>query len=91
MSRLAVSMLALLLAACSSKPDPAPDAKITTATAAEADRFVEEVNTYRRDNAARFAAAYWIAQTYISEDAQLLAAKATEEQLAYESLKADVA
>jgi peptidyl-dipeptidase A len=91
MRRLSLIALGLLLAACGAQKDAAPAQKNKTPTAAEADRFVEEVNTYRRENAARFAAAYWIAQTYISEDAQLLAAKATEEQLAYESQKAEEA
>lgn len=60
-------------------------------TAAEADAFVAQVNEFRSANAARLGAAYWIAQTYISDDAQLLAAKATEEQLAFESAKAEEA
>ncbi|HKY92391.1 MAG TPA: M2 family metallopeptidase [Nevskiaceae bacterium] len=54
-------------------------------TAADADRFLEGVVQYRRKNDEYLNAAGWIAQTYISEDAQLLSAKATEERVAFES------
>ena len=86
----------IVIAACGlSEPDNKASSATTNAaaapTAADADRFVAEVNAFRLDNAARLAAAYWVAQTYISEDAQLLAAQATEEQLAYESAKAEEA
>ena len=57
-------------------------------TAAEAEQFVEEINEFKRKNQARLTAAMWIAQTYISEDGQMLAAQATAELLEYESRKA---
>jgi peptidyl-dipeptidase A len=94
--RLAAAVLGMMVltghAGCGKPAQPSgagPAASVPSA--AEADRFVEDVNRFRRDSAARFGAAFWIAQTYISEDAQLLAARATEEQLAFESAKAEEA
>lgn len=84
-----------LLNACSRQQDDQAPAAAASGEAAptveDADRFVAEVNQFRKDNSARLAAAYWVSQTYISEDGQLLAAAATEEQLAFESAKAEEA
>lgn len=60
-------------------------------TAAEADAFIADINTFWRENTARLTAAHWMAQTYINEDSQMLAAEAIKEQLAYESTKAEEA
>lgn len=86
-----------MMAACG-KPAPSrpsdtrpPGAAPAAATAQEADQFIAGINAYRLNNAERFTAAFWIAQTYISDDAQRLAAIATEELLGYESGKADEA
>ncbi|TDU28766.1 peptidyl-dipeptidase A [Panacagrimonas perspica] len=77
-------------AAAAPAPVPAAAAKPGT-TAADADALVAEVDKYAVDNAARLGAAFWIAQTYITDDAQLLAANATEEQLEFQSAKAEEA
>ncbi len=62
-----------------------------TPTAADADKFVAEVNAFWLKNTARMSAAHWISQTYITADAQLLASEAIKEQLAYESETAEEA
>ena len=83
---------ALLLSACGPKSEqaaPAPAAK--AATAADADRFIADINAYRERQGPRWSAAYWIASTYITDDAQLLAAQATEESLEYVTKKIDEA
>ncbi len=78
-------------------PDAAPMAAgatpspSTLPTAVEADGFVEDYNTFLRENSARLSAAHWLAQTYISPDSQMLASAATEEYLAFESGKAEAA
>lgn len=83
---LSCAVLALALAAC----DQAPDAKsgAAPATPADADAFVARVNEDLRRVGENSARAGWTQATYITEDTQFLAAKATEEYLAY--LKAAV-
>ncbi len=94
-------VLVLMLGACGGSSEQAAPAIAPPATqapaqkagptAADADAFVAGVDKFRADNAATMGAAFWIAQTYITDDAQLLAAKATEEQAEFESAKAEEA
>ncbi|MGQ0696931.1 MAG: M2 family metallopeptidase [Panacagrimonas sp.] len=93
--RAAILILALsALTACGDKPsdEASPGSESSTKpTVADADRFIADINDFQKANAARFNAAFWVSQTYITEDAQLLAAKANEELLAYSSAKAEEA
>ncbi|HWP94878.1 MAG TPA: M2 family metallopeptidase [Gammaproteobacteria bacterium] len=65
------------LAAACGEPTPPP------ATPEEADAFVARVNDDLRQMLPRISKANWVSVTYITEDTQLLAAKANEEYLAY--------
>ena len=86
LSRFALPLAGLLLSACGGGQDAAPVAEAPAekpATVADARAFVDEANAHFRKQAPVDNAAYWIASTYINEDSQLLASKATEESLAY--------
>lgn len=54
----------------------------------QAKAFIDEINAYQVQNNPRFNAAYWVSQTLISDDSQLLAAAATEESLSFATRKA---
>jgi peptidyl-dipeptidase A len=71
----AAAVCSILLAACSQKP-PA-------ATAADAQAFVKQVNADLTRLAIEDSAAGWVQDTYITDDTQLLAARASERVLAY--------
>ena len=93
---LAVLMMGATLTACGGSRDaeqtaPAQASAKAKPTAAEADAFVAGVNEWIGQNAPRLTAAAWTAQTFINADTQLLAAKATEEMLAFQSQKAEEA
>ena len=90
---LPLAAAALLLAACGkgeTNTAPAPEVQ-KAVSAADADRFVLGINEWRTTNGPRFAAAAWLASTYINDDSQLLSAKATEESLEYVTKKIDEA
>jgi peptidyl-dipeptidase A len=73
-----------LLGACQSAQPPAPsDAAATKAKpgAADADKFVAELDVARRARYAEIAAAQWVSQTYINKDSQLIVAKTNERDL----------
>ena len=74
---------AIGLGACTREATPAPAAPgVAQAPSGEtADQFVERVNGELRKLAEELAAAQWISSTYITEDSQLLAAKANERWL----------
>ena len=55
------------------------------ATAEEADKFVEDLNADIRKMTPYIAAANWLQSTYITDDSQLIASKANEEQLAWQA------
>lgn len=92
--RAPLALVALTLAGCgpssptatTEHPSPAPEVK-TALQAADADGFIADVNAWHDSNDPRFAAAYWVAATYINEDTQKLAAAATGESLEYVSRK----
>jgi len=84
--------LAFAFTGCGTEKAPEePKSAAPKHTAAEADRLVADYNQYSKDNAARMSAAYWIAATYINDDAQLLASRATDETLEYVTRKIDEA
>ena len=73
----------LALPACKRATAPAPEAAATTAPANEtADQFVTRVNAELRKISVELNAAQWLSNTYITDDSQLLAAKANERWLA---------
>ncbi len=57
----------------------------STATAADAEAFVERIDEESREMHPRLAATYWVNATYITDDTNLLAANATAEELAWRS------
>jgi peptidyl-dipeptidase A len=72
------ALLLVLLTACGREPAaPAPGP-----TAADARAFLASVDAEARALYREFSAALWVANTYINEDTQLLAAKANERFLA---------
>ena len=82
-----------LLAACGGDPTPPADTGAADAapTVAEAREFVAAANAHLKQRAPYDNAAYWIAATYINEDSQLLASRATEEALAWRSAQVEAA
>ena len=78
---------AAALAACG----PAGDAgkAESPATVAEAKAFVADINQEIKRISPELNAAHWVANTYITEDTQLLASKATETWLAFHSKKVE--
>lgn len=76
---------ALLLSACSKPAPPPPGAAASppaAATAADATRFVDQVNTDLKKNYPEQTAASWVKATYITDDTQLLESKQNERALA---------
>ncbi|MDR2215298.1 MAG: M2 family metallopeptidase, partial [Nevskiaceae bacterium] len=66
--------LALTITGCGAKPPPA-------ATSAEGTVFVAQLNNELREMSLESAAAQWIAATYITQDSQLISARAQERSL----------
>jgi len=71
----AAAVCSILLTGCSPKP-PAP-------TAAEAQAFVKQLNADLTQLGIEDSAAGWVQDTYITDDTQLLSARASERLLAY--------
>lgn len=91
MKRLQSALLlstAVLLAGCggSDQKAAAPTGK---GTAAEADKFVAELNADLTKMGPYWSAAGWVQQTYITEDTQLINAKAGEEQLNWQARRVE--
>ncbi|HEX7047281.1 MAG TPA: M2 family metallopeptidase [Gammaproteobacteria bacterium] len=74
---------ALLLAACGNSEKSAEEEAAAQATVSEADAFVEEVNTELAQYQEYLGKAQWIASTYITDDAQFIAAAANEDYLTW--------
>ncbi|MDZ4077538.1 M2 family metallopeptidase [Hydrocarboniphaga sp.] len=90
----ALALATLALSACQPNPQPAspPAPEVQKAIgAADADKFILDINEWRTKNNPRLGAAYWVAATYITDDSQMLAAQATEENLEYVTRKVDEA
>ena len=77
-----IAAAAALLTACGGAQTEAVDTA-APATVDEARQFVADANAHIKKVTPIHGAAYWVAATYINEDSQLLASKATEESLAY--------
>ena len=77
-----IAASAALLAACGGAQNEATG-PAAPATVEEARQFVAGANAHIKKVTPIHGAAYWVAATYINEDSQLLASKATEESLAY--------
>ncbi|MDB6162802.1 MAG: angiotensin-converting enzyme family protein [Xanthomonadaceae bacterium] len=82
---LAVAIALLCLPACKREPSPAtgqvPRATTVARGNESADQFVARVNAEFRNTYAELSAAQWISSTYISDDSELIAAKANERWL----------
>lgn len=78
------TFLAFLLSACQPQeaPEPAAEAVAEAETAAE---FVERIQLEGKKLAEEVYAAFWVRNTYITKDTAVLAAKAGERSLAFES------
>ena len=72
-----------LLAGCGKSDSKGP------ATAADADKFVEELNTDIRKMTPYINAANWLQATYITDDSQLIASKANEEYLGWQARRVE--
>jgi len=89
------SLLALAIAlatvpfAATAAPSKAPPAKAPSA--ADAHAFVERMNEEFKAQYVQAAAAEWVAETYITEDTQMLTARANEAMLKWLSAKIDEA
>lgn len=77
---------AMILASCSGSDQKAAVGK---GTAAEADKFVAELNDDLRKMTPHISAANWLQSTYITDDSQLIASKANEELLAWQSRRVE--
>ena len=92
---LLAAAIALALAACSSdKTDTATTAKPAAnagTSAADADKFVADLNDKRKARYSELTAAQWVSETYINGDSQLIAAKANERELAETKAEIDAA
>ena len=77
---------AMVLASCSGSDQKAAVGK---GTAAEADKFVAELNDDLRKMTPHISAANWLQSTYITDDSQLIASKANEELLAWQSRRVE--
>ncbi len=79
------SAIAIALSACQSQPtrttSTAASAAPASPTAADADRFIEGINTQAKLEYPEQTAAAWLSVTYINADSQLIAAKTNERAL----------
>lgn len=83
---LALLTLLALTAACQSTPHGAGEAGQAVPkpkTAADAQSFIARVNTDLKELWTEWSRAEWIKSTYITDDSELIAARANERQLAY--------
>ncbi len=77
---------AMALASCGNSDQKAPSGK---GTAAEADKFVAELNADIRKMTPYINSANWLQSTYITDDSQLIASKANEELLNWQSRRVE--
>jgi peptidyl-dipeptidase A len=80
---LAAAVAATSLSACRRTPSPTPGAGVARVAPANetADQFIARVNDEFRASYAELSAAQWISSTYITDDSELIAAKANERWL----------
>jgi peptidyl-dipeptidase A len=77
---------AVMFAGCGASDQKAAAGK---ATAADADKFVAELNDDIRKMTPHITAANWLQSTYITDDSQLIASKANEELLGWQSRRVE--
>ena len=77
-----ITILGLVVSACASNPSASTSSKQSTETAAE---FIERIQQEMLLLNKEVWAAYWVRQTYITPDTAVLAAKAGERALEFES------
>ena len=77
---------AIILSACGGS---SPTTQTTPATAADADKFVAEINADLRKMTPHFSASQWLQATYITDDSQMIASRATEEFLGWQARRVE--
>ena len=82
--QISIFMAAVALTACSGGQS-SHAANETAATTPTAEEFIEQVNQEAAELNKEGGAAYWVNATYITHDTSLLAAKATEKGLEFQS------
>ena len=78
-------LLAIVALAACSGGQSSQDVSATAATDRSAKEFIDEVNRESAELNKEGGAAYWVNATYITTDTSLLAAKATEKGLEFQS------
>jgi peptidyl-dipeptidase A len=76
---------AVLLAGCGPSGSTEDGKSAGQATAADADQFVEDLNADIRKMTPYISSANWLQATYITDDSQMIAAKANEEFLGWQA------
>ncbi|MDZ4868846.1 MAG: M2 family metallopeptidase [Alphaproteobacteria bacterium] len=80
---------AMTLASCGEPSTTAATKPSGPATAAEADKFVDDINADIRRMLPYFSAASWVQATYITDDTQMLSSRATEEYLNWQARRVE--
>ncbi len=80
---------AVMLAGCGQSESTSEGKSSAPATAADADKFVDDLNADIRKMTPYIASANWLQATYITDDSQMVAAKANEEQLNWQSRRVE--
>jgi peptidyl-dipeptidase A len=75
---------AIMLASCGGS-----EQKAGKGTAAEADKFVADINKDLKEKLPYWQAAAWLQQTYITDDSQLINSRASEEYLNWQSRRVE--
>jgi peptidyl-dipeptidase A len=93
MKKLQAALLLSAAATLASCGEPATDAAAPApqgkGTAAEADKFVADVNADIKRMLPYFSAANWVQATYITDDTQLLSSRANEEYLNWQARRVE--
>jgi peptidyl-dipeptidase A len=80
---------AITLASCGEPTTTAAVKPTGPATAAEADKFVADINDDIRKMLPYYSAANWVQATYITDDTQMLSARANEEYLNWQARRVE--
>ena len=80
---------AMTLASCSEPSTNAATKPTGPATAADADKFVDDINNDIRKMLPYYSAANWVQATYITDDTQMLSARANEEYLNWQARRVE--
>ena len=84
---LGCGVLALLAGCGKTEPAPAEPAKAAGASAGDTDQFIAGINKDLRSLLPYLNSAQWLQATYITDDSQMISARANEEFLGYQARK----